>query len=207
MKKIFVTILASLVLMSCQKADHDTRWSEKSEATVAAIAGEYTMVSAQWSKLIDFSGNGIVDDNMLGQMRMFGWMGMQSVKYEDEAKGKSIIYRSQVLFQKNPDALTQVNLYVPYSVRNESSGHPIKNGSCTIEVICYQFHYKVDADGQITLYNVHDFHGDSEYKKLENVEIQFIDDHCILFNADSMFYDWATSCWQEGHMCLRFNHN
>ena len=218
MKKSLLSLLAFLMVsglgfsfVSCDDDNYDVDdilWSDKAIETVTTIAGDYSMVSATWSEVIDFSGSGTINDDILLQMNLYGWYGVQSIKYRNEEEGTSILYRSQVLPPSKPKALAQVNLYVPFSHFTEyGEDRPYESGRCDIEIFTYQFHYTVDTDGKITLWNVSDRHGDSKYRKLENVDVRFAEGGYLLFDADTVFYDWATSSWQEGHMSLLFRHN
>jgi len=205
MKKIIIGLFACLALLSCKKQEVNPLWTDKTTETVRSITGEYTMVSALWSAQADFSGNGTIGNDVLEQMDLYGWMGTQRIKRYGE-EYVSILNRSVVCEPSSgaKEAYSQVNLYIPVSdFTNKLTGRPDKNGRCTLNVIPFQFHYWIDADGQIELKDLRDFHPGDEHMKLENVDIVF-KEGSIFFNADSVLYDWARDGWQEGHISIEF---
>lgn len=205
-----ISLLASLSFVSCRTISVDEGWSAKSIETINAISGDYSLVSATWSSPIDLSGEGTVSNDILQQLKMYGWMGNQSVRYSGEEEFTSVLYRSAVLSPKSPGELAQVNLNIPLSEWiDRATGAPVKNGRCDVDMTTFQFHYTVDPSGDITLHNVMDrTGGDAPYRKLEHIKIH-IDEagYLMIFEADATFYDWATASWQDGHMRLAYWHN
>ena len=204
-----ISLLASLSFISCQKISLEEAWSAKAIKTISVISGDYTMISATWSSPIDLSGEGTVSNDILQQLKMYGWMGNQSVRYSGEEEFTSALYRSAVLSPRSPRELAQVNLNIPLSEWiNRATGAPVKNGRCDVDMTTFQFHYTVDPSGDITLHNVMDrTGGDAPYRKLEHIKIHLDEDGYLLFEADATFYDWATASWQDGHMRLTYWHN
>ena len=204
-----ISLLASLSFISCQKISLEEAWSAKAIKTISVISGDYTMISATWSSPIDLSGEGTVSNDILQQLKMYGWMGNQSVKYSGEEEFTSALYRSAVLSPRSPRELAQVNLNIPLSEWiDRATGAPVKNGRCDVDMTTFQFHYTVDPSGGITLHNVMDrTGGDAPYRKLEHIKIHLDEDGYLLFEADATFYDWATASWQDGHMRLTYWHN
>ena len=204
-----ISLLASLSFISCQKISLEEAWSAKAIKTISVISGDYTMISATWSSPIDLSGEGTVSNDILQQLKMYGWMGNQSVKYSGEEEFTSALYRSAVLSPRSPRELAQVNLNIPLSEWiDRATGAPVKNGRCDVDMTTFQFHYTVDPSGDITLHNVMDrTGGDAPYRKLEHIKIHLDEDGYLLFEADATFYDWATASWQDGHMSLIYWHN
>ncbi len=204
-----ISLLASLSFISCQKISLEEAWSAKAIKTISVISGDYTMISATWSSPIDLSGEGTVSNDILQQLKMYGWMGNQSIKYSGEEEFTSALYRSEVLSPRSPRELAQVNLNIPLSEWiDRATGAPVKNGRCDVDMTTFQFHYTVDPSGDITLHNVMDrTGGDAPYRKLEHIKIHLDEDGYLLFEADATFYDWATASWQDGHMRLTYWHN
>ena len=204
-----ISLLASLSFISCQKISLEEAWSAKAIKTISVISGDYTMISATWSSPIDLSGEGTVSNDILQQLKMYGWMGNQSVRYSGEEEFTSALYRSAVLSPRSPRELAQVNLSIPLSEWiDRATGAPVKNGRCDVDMTTFQFHYTVDPSGDITLHNVMDrTGGDAPYRKLEHIKIHLDEDGYLLFEADATFYDWATASWQDGHMRLTYWHN
>lgn len=209
MKRI-LTILAALCLYGCEYASIDISndfWSEASYATIAAITGEYSMVSARWSAPIDLSGDGYVSDDILMQLQMYGWGGHQSWKYPDEEEFVSVLRRSQVLEPTSPEWITQINLFAPFPEFGIGNTQRLqKTGRCSVDIFPYQFHYRVDSRGYVILSNITDRQLSGDGGTLTDVKIR-IEDDCIYFEADTSFYDWATSDWQDGHMTIIYQHN
>lgn len=204
-----ISLLASLSFISCQKISLEEAWSAKAIKTISVISGDYTMISATWSSPIDLSGEGTVSNDILQQLKMYGWMGNQSIRYSGEEEFTSALYRSAVLSPRSPRELAQVNLNIPLSEWiDRATGAPVKNGRCDVDMTTFQFHYTVDPSGDITLHNVMDrTGGDAPYRKLEHIKIHLDEDGYLLFEADATFYDWATASWQDGHMSLIYWHN
>ena len=203
-------VTSLFLLAACQKTEpeYTAFWSEASYATINAITGTYSLVSATWSAPIDLSGKGLVSEDVLVQMQTSGWMGVQAITYQGETTPASVLQRSKVLKPDSPDELTQVNLYVPYP--EWLKGNPKKpiapSDVCGIDIQVYQFHYQVDSRGLITLLNISDRAMSGEGGVLQHVKIKF-EGACIYFDADTSLYDWSGSEWQDGHLALRFKHN
>lgn len=204
-----ISLLASLSFISCQKTSLEEAWSAKAIKTISVISGDYTMISATWSSPIDLSGEGTVSNDILQQLKMYGWMGNQSIRYSGEEEFTSALYRSAVLSPRSPRELAQVNLNIPLSEWiDRATGAPVKNGRCDVDMTTFQFHYTVGPSGDITLHNVMDrTGGDAPYRKLEHIKIHLDEAGYLLFEADATFYDWATASWQDGHMSLIYWHN
>lgn len=212
MKRGIAMLTAVVLVCSCNGDIYEHHgkigsWSQASYATIEAITGDYSLVSASWSSPIDISGEGFVTDDILCQMQMYGWAGVQSIRYMDEDEPVSVLYRSSVLVPGSPDELTQINLYAPFPEGREDAEHPLqKMNRCNVDMFPYQFHYKVDSRGGVLLYGVDDRRLSGDGGSLTNVRIR-IEGSCIYFEADTVLYDWSTSSWQEGHITLEYRHN
>lgn len=202
-----LAISVLICLWSCEK-EHNDFWTAASYSTIEAITGDYSLVSAGWSSPIDLSGEGLVTDDILFQLQLYGWTGILSSKDADEADYTSILYRSEVLTPKIPEEHTQINLYVPYpEVGKDKSAVQIQKADrCNIEIMPYQFHYQVDHSGAVILHGVNDRQMSGSGGALKNVSISF-EGNRIYFEADTSLYDWATTSWQDGHMSLTYQHN
>lgn len=206
----FLMLAALLSTTACERhqAENTKFWSVASHATIDAITGKYSLVSAQWSSAIDLSGEGLVSEDILFQLNNYGWTGTQSIKDAGETEFTNILYRSVVTTPSSPTGFTQVNLYVPYPERDrDNTLYPLENAKrCSIDIDVYQFHYQVDSRGYITLFNVTERRMSGVGGLLENVKIRF-EGRCIYFDADTSLYDWSSSTWQDGHMSLIYRHN
>ena len=203
-----ISLLASLSFISCQKISSEEVWSEKSIETINVISGDYTMISATWSSPIDLSGEGTVSQDILQQLKTYGWMGDQGVKRADEEEFTSVLNRSVALTPKSPKSLAQVNLYIPISDHiDRKTGTPVKNGRCDIDMSLFQFHYTVDFFGKVTLHNVSDRRGDAFNRRLDDVKVRFDREGYLFFEANILLYDWATTCWHEGPLRIVYQHN
>ena len=120
----------------------------------------------------------------------------------------SVLNRSTVLTPQSPEWKTQINLYVPFPEYGKGkTEEPLKkSGRCNIDMNPYQFHYKVDSRGYISLYNIDDRQMSGNGGVLRNVTIRF-EGKYIYFNADTSMYDWDTMTWKDGHMSLKYRHN
>lgn len=207
MKRLLTIILTTVYLCGCE-AKFTEFWSEPSYATIAAITGNYTLHSGTWSSEIDLSGKGFVTDDILYQLELYGWMGIQSIRQEDDPEPVSVLQRSFVITPEKPEHITQINLYVPYpEYGKEQTEKNIEQGDkCNISIQPYQFHYKVDSRGDIELFNIDDRQMVGHGGKLKNVVIRFEGEY-IHFKAETSLYDWATQAWQDGTMNLTYRHN
>lgn len=212
-----IFLLASLSLVSCQKeaikgeTDVTGTWSEKSIATINAVSGDYTIVSATWDSPIDLSGHGTASRDILEQLETYGWLGDQAERKFGEEESTSILYCSTIVKLKSPGTTAEINLYIPSSVWvSDRSFAPYKDGLCNIDMNVYQCKYTVDYFGNITLLYVRDrnVEGLEHFThRLENVQVYFNGGGYLIFEADATFYDWATASWQDGHMRLAYWHN
>ena len=207
MKRILTIFTAIICLFGCE-AKFTEFWSEASYATIAAITGNYTLHSGIWSSVIDLSGKGLVTDDILYQLELYGWTGIQSIRQEDDSEPVTVLQRTFVITPEKPEHITQINLYVPYpEYGNEQTEKSIeKAGRCNISMEPYQFHYKVDSRGDIELFNIDDRQMVGHGGKLKNVEIHF-EGKYIHFKAETSLYDWSTQTWQDGTMNLIYRHN
>lgn len=207
MKRILTLLAAALCFCSCNDDTSGIR-SKASHAVIAAITGDYSLVSAEWSSPIDLSGKGLVTDDILYQLQEYGWTGILGIRYMGEEEDTSVLYRSCVL---TPDSYhehaTQINLYVPYPERDKESELPVPEADrCNIEIQVYHFYYSVDSKGHITLSGIDDRRISGDGGELTDVNICFEDGY-IYFEARTSLYDWSTSTWQDGHMNLKYEHN
>lgn len=206
MKKLLTLLAAALCFCSCND-EYLEFWSKASHATIDAITGDYSLVSAEWSSPIDLSGKGLVTDDILYQLQEYGWTGILGIRYMDEEEDTSVLYRSSVLVPESPGHTTQINLYVPYPEGSKESERPLpKVDRCNIDIQVYQFYYSVDSRGHITLSGINDRRMNGEGGELTDVDIRFEDEY-IYFYARTSLYDWSTSTWQDGHMSLKYQHN
>lgn len=207
MKRILTIFTAIICLYGCE-AKFTEFWSEASYATIAAITGNYTLHSGTWSSEIDLSGKGLVTDDILYHLELYGWMGIQSIRQEDDPEPVTVLQRSFVITPEKPEHITQINLYVPYpEYGKEQTEKNIEQGDkCNISIQPYQFHYKVDSRGDIELFNIDDRQMVGHGGKLKNVDIRFEGEY-IHFKAETSLYDWSTQTWQDGTMNLTYRHN
>ena len=90
MKRI-LTIFTTIIFLYACNAEYTEFWSEASYATIAAITGNYTLYSGTWSSEIDLSGEGFVTDDILYQMELYGWTGIQSIRQEDDPESVTVL--------------------------------------------------------------------------------------------------------------------
>ena len=207
MKRIITLISILICLYGCE-AKFTEFWSEASYATIEAITGNYTLYSGTWSSEIDLSGKGFVTDDILYQLELYGWMGIQGIQQKDDAESVNVLYSSLVISPEKPEYLTQINLYVPYpEYGKEQTGKSVEQtGRCNVSIEPFQFHYKVDSRGDIEIFNIGDRQMVGHGGTLKNVEIRFEGEY-IHFKAETSLYDWATQAWQDGTMNLTYRHN
>lgn len=206
MKRILTILAAAICLWGCEDEPYYTEfWSVASFATIDAITGTYSLCSATWSSDIDLSGEGFATNDILCQLELFGWAGMQEVKYQDDTDFISVLYQSLVITPQTPEQKTQINLYVPFPEYDKGRTEELqKMERCNVDIYPYQFHYKVNSKGEIELFNVDErmLGGGT----LENIKVRFEGRH-IHFEATTSFYDWTTQNWQDGTMNLTYIHN
>ena len=207
MKRILTIILTAACLAGCE-AKFTEFWSVASYATIEAITGNYTLYSGTWSSEIDLSGKGLVTDDILYQMQIYGWTGTQSIQQQDDPESVTVLQRSLVIMPEKPEYMTQINLYAPYpEYGKDNTDYPIKQEDrCNISMEAFQFHYKVDSRGDIHIFNTGDRKMCGYGGTLKNVEIHFVGEY-IHFKADTSLYDWSTQTWQDGTMNLTYRHN
>ena len=207
MNRILTIIITVTSLASCQTKFTEF-WSKASYETIEAITGNYTLYSGTWSSEIDLSGYGLVTDDILYQLEIYGWMGIQSIRQEEDTQSVSVLRRSLVITPEKPEYKTQINLYVPYpEYDKDQTDHTIEqNGRCNVSIEPYQFHYKIDSHGDIELFNISDRQMVGHGGTLKNVEIRFEGEY-IHFKAETSLYDWSTQTWQDGTMNLTYRHN
>lgn len=207
MKRILTIIATTICLWSCE-AEYTEFWSKASYATIDAITGTYTLYSGRWSYTIDLSGEGFVTDDILYQMEVHGWTGIQKIRYQDDPESLSVLNQSLVMTPESPEYSTQVNLYVPYPEfgKDVYEKEMTKAGRCNIHMSAYQFHYKVDSRGEIIIYDTQDRRMSGYGGMLRNVAASFEGEY-LYFEAETSFYDWTTGTWQDGKMNLTYRHN
>ena len=207
MKRIITLISILICLYGCE-AKFTEFWSEASYTTIEAITGNYTLYSGTWSSEIDLSGNGFVTDDILYQLELYGWMGIQAIQQKDDPESVNVLYRSLVITPEKPEYMTQINLYVPYPEygKDQTEKAIEQTGRCNVSIEPFQFHYKVDSRGDIEIFNIGDRQMVGHGGTLKNVEIRFEGEY-IHFKAETSLYDWSTQTWQDGTMNLTYRHN
>ncbi len=207
MKRILIFLSAIMCLCGCE-AKYTEFWSEASYATIDAITGTYSLCSGTWDSEIDLSGEGFASDNILNQLEIYGWTGIQTIKYEEDSEQITVFNQSLVSIPKKPEHLTQINLYVPYPEYGKDQNEETvqKSGRCNISIDPFQFHYKVNSKGDIEIFNTQDRKMCGYGGTLKNVNIRFEGEY-LHFKAETSFYDWTTSSWQDGTMNLTYRHN
>lgn len=207
MKRLLTIILTSVCLAGCE-AKFTEFWSMASYATIEAITGNYTLYSGTWSSEIDLSGKGLVTDDILYQMQLYGWTGTQSIQQQDDPESVTVLQRSLVIMPEKPEYMTQINLYAPYPEygKEQTEINIEQAGRCNISMEAFQFHYKVDSRGNIHIFNTRDRKMCGYGGTLRNVDVSFEGEY-IHFKAETSLYDWATQTWQDGTMNLTYKHN
>ena len=207
MKRILTILTAIICLYACD-AKYTDFWSEASYATINAITGTYTLYSGRWSSEIDLSGDGFVTDDILYQLELYGWTGIQTIQGQEDPGPISVLNQSLVIYPHKPEYKTQINLYVPYPEygQDQTEFKIHKAGRCNISMEPFQFHYKVNSKGDIEIFNTGDRKMCGYGGTLKNVKITFEGEY-LHFKAETSFYDWSTSSWQDGIMNLTYGHN
>lgn len=207
MKRILTIIAATICFWSCE-AGYTEFWSEASYATIDAITGTYTLYSGTWSSTIDLSGEGFVTDDILYQMVVHGWTGVQKIRYQDDPESISVLNQSIVMIPESPEYTAQVNLYVPFPEfgKDVYENEMTKAGRCNIDMSVFQFRYKVDSRGDIIICDIEDRRMCGYGGMLRNVAVRFEEEY-LYFEAETSFYDWTTETWQDGKMNLTYRHN
>ena len=207
MKRI-LTILAAIVCLCGCNLEKEDFWTKASYATIDAITGTYSLYSATWSSTLDLSGEGLITDDIIYQLQLYGWTGVQTVKYQEDPDHVCVLNQSLVLTPESPEWMAQVNLYVPYP--EYGKGNPDisndKSGKCNLEMDLYQFHYKVDHRGDIELFYPEERQFSSRGGKFTDISVSF-EGEFLHFSANTSLYDWSTSSWQDGRMDLKYRHN
>ena len=212
MKKFIFAAVILLGFCSCEKIEpQEFEWTASSLETINRITGTYTMLSARFSTPVDLSNSGFVSKNLMAQMEVNGWMGTQTIAFENE-EPKVVFEQNQVLTPNtfDGDNETQVNLYVPYPHlwELETESERTEAGTCSVDMDDYQFHYKVDRFGELHLFYPKErkMWGGEGAQMLEDISIHFAED-MIFFNARTSYYDWSTSRWKDGRLEVIFRHN
>ena len=174
-------------------------WSAgKRPVIVDTFSGSYTLISASFSEPVKLSVNGAPTTDILGQMKSYGWWGIQAVENQDP------MTRNDVLPTLSLNKRTQINLYVTASVEY-IRGFKISEGRSFIDLCEYQFHYLIDEKGKIVIDYPNTIQLAGEASPLRNIQIDVSSLGLIIIRYSTSCYDVAKGAWIRGDMTLVYN--
>ena len=188
--KFFALAAAVLALAACDDPQKDDeKWTEVAMKTIRAYAGDYIMVSAQFSMPIALAPDAAPGTDVIRQAEQFGWLGFQS------SNDRRAWDANRIEDPSAPTRYMRVDLAVPFP--DGAPGKSVYPGHCCIEASTYHVVFQVGPDGSISPDHLLRSFTQGTGGKLENIDVRIQSDR-IYFEADGKYYDWSTSSWKEG---------
>lgn len=189
---VLISIVASLAVSSCQVKNDDIM-PVATIHSIAEISGVYELTEATFSSPVKLADQADKDTDLLILMRQYGWHGTAAVD------DKSLVNSNKVFVAEGVNSLSQINLYVPCP----SSEVDLAETLCLISMDEFQFHYKVDAKGTISLDYPADFRVSDKSIALEDIDITY-DSGVFRLEASTNYYDLSSSSYLGGKLRLVF---
>ena len=188
---VLISIVASLAVCSCQVKDDIMPVA--TIHSIAEISGVYELTEASFSSPVKLAENSDKDTDLLVPMMQYSWHG--TVAVDD----KSLVNSNKVFVSEGVNSLSQINLYVPCP----SSEVNLAETLCLISMDEFQFHYKVDAKGTISLDYPADFRVSDKSIALEDINITY-NSGVFRMEASTNYYDLSSSSYLGGKLRLVF---
>ena len=189
---VLISIAATLAVDSCQVKSDDVMTAATIHS-ISEISGVYELTEATFSSPVKLADNADKDTNLLVPMMQYNWSGTIAVN------GKSPMISNIVCTAEGVNRLAQINLYVPCP----SSEVEMAGTMCLINMSEFSFHYKVDAEGIISINYLSSFRSGDKSIALEDINITY-DSGVFWMEANTNYYDVSSSSYLAGKLRMVF---
>ncbi len=189
---VLLSIAATLAVSSCQVKNDDIM-PVATIHSIAEISGVYELTEATYSSPVKLADNADKDTDLLVPMMQYNWSGTIAVN------GKSPMISNIVCTAEGVNRLAQINLYVPCP----SSEVDMAGTMCLINMSEFQFHYKVDTEGIISINYPSSFRSGDKSIALEDINITY-DSGVFWMEANTNYYDVSSSSYLAGKLRMVF---
>ena len=187
-----ISIAATLAVSSCQVKSDDVMTAATIHS-ISEISGVYELTEATFSSPVKLADNADKDTDLLVPMMQYNWSGTIAVN------GKSPMISNIVCTAEGVNRLAQINLYVPCP----SSEVDMAGTMCLINMSEFSFHYKVDAEGIISINYLSSFRSGDKSIALEDINITY-DSGVFWMEANTNYYDVSSSSYLAGKLRMVF---
>ena len=189
---VLISIAATLAVSSCQVKSDDVMTAATIHS-ISEISGTYELKEATFSSPVKLADRAEKDTDLLLPMMQYNWSGTIAVN------GKSPMISNIVCTAEGVNRLAQINLYVPCP----SSEVDMAGTMCLINMSEFSFHYKVDAEGIISINYLSSFRSGDKSIALEDINITY-DSGVFWMEANTNYYDVSSSSYLGGKLRLVF---
>lgn len=189
---VLISIAATLAVSSCQVKSDDVMTAATIHS-ISEISGVYELTEATFSSPVKLADNADKDTDLLVPMMQYNWSGTIAVN------GKSPMISNIVCTAEGVNRLAQINLYVPCP----SSEVDMAGTMCLINMSEFSFHYKVDAEGIISINYLSSFRSGDKSIALEDINITY-DSGVFWMEANTNYYDVSSSSYLAGKLRMVF---
>ena len=189
---VLISIAATLAVSSCQVKSDDVMTAATIHS-ISEISGVYELTEATFSSPVKLADNADKDTDLLVPMMQYNWSGTIAVN------GKSPMISNIVCTAEGVNRLAQINLYVPCP----SSEVDMASTMCLINMSEFSFHYKVDAEGIISINYLSSFRSGDKSIALEDINITY-DSGVFWMEANTNYYDVSSSSYLAGKLRMVF---
>ena len=189
---VSISIAATLAVSSCQVKSDDVMTAATIHS-ISEISGVYELTEATFSSPVKLADNADKDTDLLVPMMQYNWSGTIAVN------GKSPMISNIVCTAEGVNRLAQINLYVPCP----SSEVDMAGTMCLINMSEFSFHYKVDAEGIISINYLSSFRSGDKSIALEDINITY-DSGVFWMEANTNYYDVSSSSYLAGKLRMVF---
>ncbi len=189
---VLISIAATLAVSSCQVKSDDVMTAATIHS-ISEISGTYELKEATFSSPVKLADRAEKDTDLLLPMMQYNWSGTIAVN------GKSPMISNIVCTAEGVNRLAQINLYVPCP----SSEVDMAGTMCLINMSEFSFHYKVDAEGIISINYLSSFRSGDKSIALEDINITY-DSGVFWMEANTNYYDVSSSSYLAGKLRMVF---
>ena len=161
--------------------------------SISEISGTYELKEATFSSPVKLADRAEKDTDLLLPMMQYNWSGTIAVN------GKSPMISNIVCTAEGVNRLAQINFYVPCP----SSEVEMAGTMCLINMSEFSFHYKVDAEGIISINYLSSFRSGDKSIALEDINITY-DSGVFWMEANTNYYDVSSSSYLAGKLRMVF---
>jgi len=189
---VLISIAATLAVSSCQVKSDDVMTAATIHS-ISEISGTYELKEATFSSPVKLADRAEKDTDLLLPMMQYNWSGTIAVN------GKSPMISNIVCTAEGVNRLAQINLYVPCP----SSEVDMAGTMCLINMSEFSFHYKVDAEGIISINYLSSFRSGDKSIALEDINITY-DSGVFWMEANTTYFDVSSSSYLAGKLRMVF---